>query len=80
MSDGNVAVFRITFEYSLAEIGEGARLAEVLGIEGAAELDESTFSSEGMTVSLERTADGKVKVTVVPEGSPASFFLRVKVK
>ena len=63
-----------------AEIGEGARLAEVLGIEGAAELDESTFSSEGMTVSLERTADGKVKVTVVPEGSPASFFLRVKVK
>ena len=63
-----------------AEIGEGARLAEVLGIEGAAELDESAFSSEGMTVSLERTADGKVKVTVVPEGSPASFFLRVRVK
>ena len=80
MSDGNVAVFRITFEYSLAEIGEGARLAEVLGIEGAAELDESAFSSDGLTVSLDRTADGKVKVTVVPEGSPTTFFLRVRVK
>ena len=63
-----------------AEIGEGARLAEALGIEGAAELNESAFSPEGLVVSLERTADGKVKATVTPEGSPTSFFLRVKVK
>ena len=63
-----------------AEIGEGARLAEVLGIEGAAKLDESTFSSEGLTVSLGRTADGKAKATVMPNGAPPAFFLRVRVK
>ena len=51
-----------------------------MGIEGAAELDESAFSSEGLTVSFDRTADGKVKATATPEGSPAAFFLRVKVK
>ena len=42
-----------------AEIGEGARLAEALGVEGATELKESAFSSEGLAVTLERTADGK---------------------
>lgn len=63
-----------------AEIGEGARLAEVLGIEGAAELDESAFSSEGLTVSLGRTDDGKSKATVTPDGAPPAFFLRVRVK
>ena len=39
------------------EIGEGARLADALGVEGAAELNESAFSSEGLSVTLERTAD-----------------------
>lgn len=63
-----------------AEISEGARLAETLGIEGAVELNESKFSSDGLIVTLERTATGKVKATVTPEGSPASFFLRVRVK
>ena len=63
-----------------AEIGEGARLAETLGVEGAVELNESKFSSDGLIVTLERTATGKVKATVTPEGSPASFFLRVRVK
>ncbi len=72
--------FDLTVSIAGAEIGEGARLAEVLGIEGAAELDESAFSSDGLTVSLDRTDDGKAKATVTPEGSPASFFLRVKVK
>ena len=63
-----------------AEIGEGARLAETLGIEGAVELNESKFSSDGLIVTLERTATGKVKATVTPQGSPAAFFVRVKVK
>lgn len=63
-----------------AEIGEGARLAETLGIEGAVELNESKFSSDGLIVTLERTATGKLKATVTPEGSPTSFFLRVRVK
>lgn len=46
----------------------------------ATELNESAFSSEGLTVTLQRTADGKAKVTVTPDGTPPSFFLRVKVK
>ena len=66
--------FDLTVSIGGAEIGEGARLAEVLGIEGAAKLDESAFSSEGLTVSLGRTADGKVKATVAPEGAPGSCF------
>ena len=45
-----------------------------------AELDESAFSSEGLTVSFDRTADGKAKATVVPDGSSAAFFLRVRMK
>ena len=44
------------------------------------ELNESAFSSEGLSFALQRTADGKVKATVTPEGAPPSFFLRVKVK
>jgi len=63
-----------------AEIGEGARLVEVLGVEGATELNESAFSDEGLSVTLERTADGKAKATVTPDGAPPAFFLRVKVK
>ena len=63
-----------------ADIGEGARLAEALGVEGATELSESGFSSDGLTVSFSRTADGKAKATVTPDGAPPSFFLRVRVK
>ncbi len=46
----------------------------------AAELNESEFSSDGLTVSFTRTADGKAKATVTPDGAPPSFFLRVRVK
>ena len=53
---------------------------EALGVEGAAELKESAFSSEGLTVTLERTAEGKAKATVSPDGAPPTFFLRVKVE
>ena len=62
------------------EIGTAARLAAALGVEGATELDESAFSSEGLAVTLERTAAGKVKATIMPEGTPPRFFLRVKVR
>ncbi len=47
---------------------------------GAAELNESEFSSEGLPVTLERTTDGKSKATVTPDGMPPSFFLRVRMK
>ncbi len=72
--------FDLTVSIADAEIGEGARLAEVLGIEGAAELDESEFSSDGLTVNFTRTTDGKAKATIAPDGAPAAFFLRVRVK
>lgn len=49
-------------------------------MEGTAELDCSAFSFEGLSVTLERTTDGKAKATVTPDGAPPSFFLRVKVK
>ena len=49
-------------------------------MEGATELRESAFSSEGLSVTLERTADGKTKATVTPDGAPPAFFIRVKVK
>ena len=63
-----------------AEIGEGARLAEALCVEGADELDEAAFSSENLTTTFQRTTDGKAKATIVPIGAPPKFFLRVKVK
>ena len=72
--------FDLVVNIADAEIGEGARLAEALGVEGAAELNESEFSSEGLIVTLERTADGKAKATVTPDGAPSAFFLRVRVE
>ena len=63
-----------------AEIGTAAQLVEVLGVEGATELNDSAFSSEGLSFTLRQTGDGKAKATVTPAGSPPSFFLRVKVK
>ena len=56
------------------------RLAEALSMEGATDLTESTFSSEGLTVTLERTTDGKAKAIVTPIGTPPTFFMRVNVK
>ena len=49
-------------------------------VESAMVLKKAAFSSKGITVTLGRTIDGKVKATVVPVGSPPAFFLRVKVK
>ena len=75
--------FDLVVDIAGVEIGEGAtsaRLAEALGVEGAAELNESAFSSDGLTVSISRTADGKVRATVMPDGAPPAFFLLVRVK
>ncbi len=41
---------------------------------------KSAFSPEGLAVSLNRTADGRAKATVTPDGEPLSFFLRVSVR
>ena len=79
-SSAATGTFDLVVDIAGAEIGTAARLAEVLGVEGATELNESAFSSEGLNVTLERTADGKVKAVVTPQGSPAAFFVRVKVR
>ena len=80
--------FDLVVNIADAEIGEEARLAEALGVEGASELDESAFSSDNVSVTIERTADGKARFIVTRrlagDGSPHlsydSFFMRVKVK
>ena len=78
---GTVAgAFDLVVDIAGTEIGTSARLADALGVEGATVLDESAFSSDGLTVTLERTADGKIKATVTPDGLPPAFFLRGKIK
>ena len=72
--------FDLVVDIAGAEIGTAANLAEVLDVEGATELNESAFSSDGLIFTLQRTSDGKAKATVTPVGSPRSFFLRVKIK
>ena len=72
--------FDLVVDIAGAEIGTAAKIAEVFGVEGATELNESAFSSDGLTFTLQRTSDGKVKATVTPAGSPSTFFMRVKVK
>ena len=76
----SAGAFDIVVDIGGAEIGTAARLADALGVEGAAELNESAFSSDNVMVTLERTTDGKAKATVTPNGTPPTFFLRVKVK
>lgn len=41
---------------------------------------KSAFSSEGLSVTLERTVDGKAKATVAADGAPPTFFRRVRVR
>ena len=79
-SSAAAGAFDLVVDIAGAEIGEGAHLAEALGVEGATELDESAFSFDGLSVSLTRTADGKARATIMPDGAPSAFFLRVRVK
>ena len=76
-------VFDIVIDIGGTEIGEDAtalRLAEALGVEGATELNESAFTPEGLSVTFERTADGKVKAVVAPADTSPTFFMRIKIK
>ena len=79
-SSAAAGAFDLVVNIADAELGEGARLAEALGVEGTAELDCSAFSFEGLSVMFDRTADGKAKATVTPDGAQPTFFLRVRVK
>ena len=72
--------FDIVVDIGGTKIGESARLADALGVEGATELNDTAFSTEGLSFGLERTVDGKIKAIVTPDDTPPSFFLRIKVK
>ena len=82
-SSAAAGAFDLVVSIADAEIGEdatSARLAEVFGVEGATELNESAFTSEGLSVTFERTADGKVKAVVAPADTSPTFFMRLKIK
>ena len=72
--------FDLVVDIAGVEIGSAANLAEVFGVEGATEVNDAAFSADGLTFSLQRTVDRKVKATVTPDGVPPTFFLRDKVK
>ena len=58
-----------------------ARLKTVLGVEGSTELDEATFSSDNVGLTLVPTGDGRVRATVTPPAHAGdTYFMRVKVK
>ena len=57
-----------------------ARLKQIFDVVGGAELDEDGFSADAVSLSLSPTADGKVKVSVVPKAQSGRFFMRVRVK
>ena len=56
-------------------------LKKVLGIEGAATLSPSGFSSDNIDITFDTPLDGKARFTVSPPADAGnSFFMRVKVK
>ena len=56
-------------------------LKKVLGVEGAARLDESAFSSDNIEITFDAPVDGKARFTATPPiDAGGSFFMRVKVK
>ena len=59
-------------------------LKKVLGIEGAARLEESAFSSENVDFEIGTPKDGKATFTAKPKdaakGDGGAFFMRVRVK
>ena len=55
-----------------------ADLGTVFVVEGAADLEEESFSAENVTTTLSAAGDGKVKVGVEPKSAAGQFFIRVK--
>lgn len=80
-SDGTLeAVFSLK-DVNIGSAALEARLKTVFGVEGAATLDESAFSSDNVGLSLEPTGDGRVRATVIPpEGAGNAYFMRMKIK
>ena len=58
-----------------------ANLKKVLGVEGAATLTPSAFSSDNIDITFGSPVNGKAKISVSPPADAGnSFFMRVKVK
>ena len=81
--------FEFTVSVKDVNIGGGSvavetlkeNLKKVLGIEGAATLSPSGFSSDNIDITFDTPVDGKAKFTVSPPADVGnSFFMRVKVK
>jgi hypothetical protein len=77
-----------SFEVSIKDVNissaaDKARLATVLGIEGATSLDDSAFSSENVDFYIGTPKDGKATFTAKPKedakGASDAFFMRVRV-
>ena len=58
-----LGAFTLVVDIAGTEIGMAEQLAWVLGAEGATELDESTFSSDGLSFSIQRTIARETKTT-----------------
>ena len=76
------------FEVSIKDVNisstaDKARLATVLGIEGSASLDDSSFSSGNVDFDIGTPKDGKATFTAKPKeeakGDGGAFFMRVRV-
>ena len=81
--------FEFTVSVKDVNIGGGSvavetlkeNLKKVLGVEGAATLSPSGFSSDNIDITFDTPVDGKARFTVSPPADAgSSFFMRVKVK
>ena len=95
VGSGAMGSSRPTFAFEVAidnvNIGDGMvavetlkeNLKKVLGIEGAARLEESAFSSENVDFEIGTPKDGKATFTAKPrdssKGDGGAFFMRVRV-
>ena len=80
LPDGMTSNLDFTFGLNEVVIGEESELDEVFTIEGSETLDDSSFSTNGLQVTYDRTEDGKVKATITPPVGKTTYFMRVKVK
>ena len=80
MLNGSAGGMDFTFGIEDTVVGEEAEIDEAFEIEGSETLDDSSFSTDGLQFSLDRTADGRVKATVTPPSGKTTYFIRVKIK
>ena len=80
LSDGVTSNLDFIFGLNDVVIGEESELDEVFAIEGSETLEDSSFSTDGLQVTYDRTNDGKVRATITPPAGKTIYFMRVKVK